>query len=208
MPHVIADERAMFWAVGAPIVATGLTEVGAATLTGLALIADADENAFLDAVAGEAVGAGVTPLPEMGKWCEAGTIYAHGDGLVICRQSHARTEHDPADIPALFIVYREDAASVLEWIAGEQVHVGTRRLYAGAEYECLQAHVTQSDWTPPSVPALWRAVVEPSAEWQAGTAYKVGDRVLYAGLLYECRQAHTAQVGWEPPNVLALWLPV
>jgi len=208
MPHVIANERAMYWAVGTPVVATGLTEVGAATLTGLPLIADADENAFLNALAGEAVGDSVTPLPEQGEWCDAGTIYAHGDGLVICRQSHARTEHDPADIPALFIVYREDAATVLDWIAGEQVHVGTRRMFDGAEYECLQAHVTQSDWTPPVVPALWRAVVEPSAEWQAGVIYAVGDRVLYAGLLYECRQAHTAQVGWEPPNVLALWLPV
>lgn len=207
MPHVIADERAMYLAVGAPIVATGLTEVGAATLTGLPLIADADENAFLGAVSGEAIGDSVTPLPEQGEWREAGTIYAHGDGLVICRQSHALTEHDPADVPALFIIYREESGT-LDWIAGEQVHVGTRRMFDGAEYECLQAHVTQSDWTPPSVPALWRAVVAPSAEWQAGTAYKVGDRVTYAGLLYECRQSHTAQLGWEPPNVLALWLPV
>jgi len=176
-------------------------------VTGLAMISEADENTFLGAVAGETVGVGVTPLPEQGKWCEAGTIYAHGDGLVICRQSHNRTEHDPADIPALFIVYREESGT-LDWIAGEQVHVGTRRLYAGAEYECLQAHVTQADWTPPAVPALWRAVVEPSAEWQAGVIYAVGDRVLYAGLLYECRQAHVAQVGWEPNLVPALWLPV
>ena len=207
MPHVIATDRGMYWAVGTPIVATGLTEVGAATVTGLALIADADENAFLGAVTGEAVSTGVTPLPEQGEWCEAGAIYAHGDGLVIYRQSHNRTEHAPEDVPALFIVYREEVTG-LEWIAGEQVHVGTRRFYGGVEYECIQAHVTQSDWTPPAVPALWRVVVAPSAEWQAGVTYAVGDRVTYAGQLYECRQSHTAQVGWEPPNVLALWLPV
>ena len=207
MQSLTATERGIWWAVGAPIVATGMTEFGGCTVTGLPLIAEADENVFLGAVAGEAVSTGVMPLPEQGAWCEAGAIYAHNGGLVICRQSHNRTEHDPADVPALFIVYREESEG-LEWIAGEQVHLGTRRIYAGAEYECLQAHVTQSDWTPPAVPALWRAVLPPSAEWQPYTAYVIGDEVLYAGLLYRCRQSHTSLPGWEPPNVLALWLPI
>ena len=183
---------------------TGITHVG--ELTGVApefeVVADADPLAFVAALPPERF----EPLPDSG-WLEQDALYRYGAEVVMVRQAHYRTEHHPADVPALFIVWREDAPG-LDWIAGEQVHVGTRRIYDAVEYECLQAHVTQSDWTPPSVPALWRAVVEPSAEWQAGTAYKVGDRVLYAGLLYECRQAHTAQVGWEPPNVLALWLPV
>jgi len=96
----------------------------------------------------------------------------------------------------------------LEWIAGEQVYIGTRRIYASAEYECLQAHVTQADWIPPNVPALWNAVVPPSDEWQPYTAYTIGDIVTYAGAEYECRQSHTSLPGWEPPNVLALWLPL
>jgi len=183
---------------------TGITHVG--ELTGVApefeVVADADPLAFVRALPPERF----EPLPDNG-WLEQDALYRYGAEVVMVRQSHYRTGHAPRDVPALFIVWREDAAG-LDWIAGERVYVGTRRLYAGAEYECLQAHVTQSDWTPPSVPALWRAVVEPSAEWQAGTAYKVGDRVLYAGLLYECRQSHTAQVGWEPPKVLALWLPI
>lgn len=153
------------------------------------------------------VGDSVTPLPNQGEWCEAGAIYAYNGALVICRQSHFRTIYPPEETLALFIVYREEAAG-LEWIAGEQVHVGTRRFYDGAEYECLQAHVTQSDWTPPSVTALWRVVMPPSAEWQPYTAYVIGDEVLYAGLLYRCRQSHTSLPGWEPPNVPALWLPL
>ena len=207
MPHVIADERGMWWAVGAPIVATGMTEVGGCTVTGLPLIADADDGAFLAATAGTAIAADVPQLPAVGEWCEAGMMYACNGALVICRQSHFRTIYPPDETPALFIVYREEASG-LEWIAGEQVHVGTRRIYAGAEYECLQAHVTQSNWTPPAVPALWRAVVAPSAEWQPYTAYVIGDEVLYAGLLYRCRQSHTSLPGWEPPNVPALWLPL
>ena len=203
--QILPTNQPIYYCVSNPsVLLTGMTHVG--ELTGVApnfdVIADADPLAFVAALPGERF----EPLPESG-WLEQGALYRCGDEVVLVRQSHFRTAHHPADVPALFIVWREDAPG-LDWVAGEQVYVGTRRLCAGIEYECLQAHVTQSDWTPPSVPALWRAVVEPSAEWQAGTAYKVGDRVLYAGLLYECRQAHMAQVGWEPPNVLALWLPV
>jgi len=184
---------------------TGMTHVG--ELTGVApefsVVADADPLAFVAALPPERF----EPLPDNG-WLEQDALYRYGAEVVMVRQSHYRTGHAPRDVPALFIVYREDAASVLEWIAGEQVHVGTRRLYAGAEYECLQAHVTQSDWTPPSVPALWRKVVPPGAEWQPYVAYAVGAEVTYAGARYRCRQAHTSLPGWEPPNVLALWLPI
>ncbi len=149
------------------------------------------------------------PLPESG-WLEAGALYQYGDGVVIVRQSHNRTEHDPADVPALFMVYRADSEDVLAWIAGEQVQVGTQRVYDGVTYECLQAHVTQSDWAPPAVPALWRVVVEEptTAEWAVGVAYKVGDIVTYLGREYSCRQAHTSILSWNPAAVLALWLPL
>lgn len=184
---------------------TGITHVG--ELTGVApefsVVADADPLAFVRALPPERF----EPLPDNG-WLEQDALYRYGAEVVMVRQSHYRTGHAPRDVPALFIVWREDAASVLEWIAGEQVHVGTRRLYAGAEYECLQAHVTQSDWTPPSVPALWRKVVPPGAEWQPYVAYAIGAEVTYAGVRYRCRQAHTSLPGWEPPNVLALWLPI
>lgn len=183
---------------------TGVTHVG--ELTGVApnfdVIADADPLAFVAALPG----ARFELLPESG-WLEQGALYRYRDGVVLVRQSHFRTEHDPADVPALFIVWRENAPG-LDWIAGERVYIGTRRLYAGMEYECLQAHVTQADWTPPDVPALWRVVVPPSAEWQPYVSYAIGAEVTYAGVRYRCRQAHTSLPGWEPPNVLALWLPI
>lgn len=148
-------------------------------------------------------------LPVVG-WLEVGAIYEYDDRAVIVRQAHNRTEHEPADVPALFLVYRADATTVLEWIAGEKVWVGTRRMYGGKEYECLQAHVTQADWTPPAAPALWKAivVVPPTAEWAVGVAYKIGDIVLYQGREYQCMQAHTSIATWTPPAVLSLWLPL
>jgi len=173
--------------------------------TSLTVVADEDENAFVQQLPADAF----PVLPDSG-WLEAGDIYSYGGGAVIVRQSHNRTEHDPADVPALFIVYRADASGVLDWVAGEQVQVGTHRLYGGTEYECIQSHVTQADWVPDATPALWREYIEPqpSAEWQPWTAYAIGDVVTYGGAEYECRQSHTSQPGWEPPNVLALWLPL
>lgn len=143
-------------------------------------------------------------LPDSG-WLEAGAMYLHDGSAWIVRQSHNRTEHDPADVPALFMVYRADATDVLAWIAGEQVYVGTQRTYGGVTYTCLIAHVTQADWTPDATHALWQPVVEPTSEWAAGVSYKVGDEVMYEGREYECLQAHTAQPGWTPAAVPALW---
>jgi len=42
------------------------------------------------------------------------------------------------------------------WVVGHAYHVGDRVSYAGHNYQCIQAHTSQSDWTPPAVPALWQ----------------------------------------------------
>jgi len=213
MPHIIATDRALYWAVGEPVVASGLTEVGGATVTGLPMVSAADENAFLAqtvTLAGD-----YNPLPDAG-WLEAGSIYGYSGGLVIVRQSHDRTIYAPEDTPALFSVYRADAAEALVWIANEPVQMGTRRLYDDVLYECIQAHTTQTDWVPPALPALWKVVQEepvPDA-WAVGVAYTGdntagagnGDVVTYNGRLYRCWQSHTSIAGWEPPNVPALWI--
>lgn len=168
--------------------------------------------ALVAPVARETASDAFPALPDSG-WLTLGELYQYEDIVVIVRQSHNRTEHDPADVPALFMIYRENAADVLAWIAGEQVQVGTQRTYGGTTYTCLQAHVTQSDWTPPATPALWEAVVEEppeptTPEWAVGVAYKVGDIVTYLGREYSCRQAHTSILTWTPAAVLALWLPL
>ena len=188
----------------------GQTAVG--QLTGVNPALDASliwaegDTEFLAAAQGNITG--YPPIPATGEWCEAGMIYGYNGGLVICRQDHYRTIYPPEETLALWMVYREDAGT-LEWIANEPVSVGDLRTYDGTTYECIQSHVTQEDWTPPTVPALWAVYVEPGGvEWAAGVAYTIGDTVTYEGLEYECRQSHTSQVGWEPPNVLALWLPL
>lgn len=149
-------------------------------------------------------------LPEMGEQCTEGVVYKIPNppeglsDLVICRQTHTRTEHDVQDIPALFTFFRENADD-LQWILNELVESGWKRVYEGIVYTCLQGHMTQSDWTPDSTPTLWAAEASETGEWQAGTAYSIGDVVTYNGNEYECIQAHTAIAGWYPDVVPALW---
>lgn len=186
------------------LVASDELRAGDYLATSLDVVAAESENEFLAGLAPHADA--FPPLPDAG-WLPAGAVYQYGDGAVIVRQSHSRTEHAPEDVPALFMVWREDASDVLEWVAGEQVIVGTRRAYEGVEYECLQSHVTQTAWAPPATPSLWAVVAaepEPSAEWAVGVAYKVGDVVTYGGAEYECRQAHTSISTWTP-LVQSLW---
>lgn len=46
-------------------------------------------------------------------------------------------------------------AAVPLWKIDTQYKVGDEVNYAGKVFKCLQAHKSQSDWTPPVVAALW-----------------------------------------------------
>lgn len=98
------------------------------------------------------------------------------------------------------------------WRAGLAAQIGDVYAYDGHLWKCIQAHTTQSTWTPDITPALWRKVeIAPESNvrvWADGVDYAVGDEVAYPdenGALYTCLQAHTSLTGWEPPNVPALW---
>lgn len=72
------------------------------------------------------------------------------------------------------------------WKVGVRYEVGDRRKYDGLLYRCVQAHTSQTDWTPPAVPALWvRTSTEEWPEWihptGAQDAYNKGDKVSHNG---------------------------
>lgn len=97
-----------------------------------------------------------------------------------------------------------------EWAPDIDVSEGVLRSYNGQLYECIQPHTTQSDWTPPQVPALWLAILLPDQPkaWMPQISVEVGEEYWYPdtdGTLYRVIQPHTTQTGWEPPNVPALW---
>lgn len=84
-----------------------------------------------------------------------------------------------------------------DWVVGESVNVGDIRKYNGKLYRVIQAHTTQADWTPDSVPALWNEYTPPTTEdgeeiipdfkqpTGAHDSYKKGDKVLFEGKVYE-----------------------
>jgi hypothetical protein len=146
------------------------------------------------------------PLPDEGEWLEQGDIYSYADDLLMVRQSHYRTHHEPADVPALFLIWREDIDG-LEWIVGEQVYVGTLRRYEDVTYRAIQAHVTQTDWTPPAVPALWEIYEpeEPGDPWQSGTIYLLDAVVTHNSITWQSRRNNNS---WEPGTSDSGWLQI
>jgi len=169
----------------------GITCVGECTASPLDLVYGEGEVAFL--AAAKDLQTDYNPLPDQG-FIEAGKIYSYQNRLLICRQSHDRTIYDPADTPALFVVYRVDQSDVLDWIAGERVEVGYLRVYGGKTYACIIGHVAQSDWTPDLTPTLWKEQQEETIEYQAWVqpagahdVYNIGDRVTFNGHLWESR---------------------
>jgi len=148
-------------------------------------------------------------LPEIGQQCLINKYYQYKGDIVKCRQTHNRTIYEPKDTPALFSFFRDNTDS-LKWIEGEQVQIGWMRIYNGIKYEVIQAHQTQSDWTPDKATTLWKVYVDTSilAEWKTGISYKVNDIVIYKGNSYKCRQAHTSISTWQPDVVPALWLKI
>lgn len=76
------------------------------------------------------------------------------------------------------------------WAPGMSVQIGERYKYNGTLYKVIQAHTTQSDWTPDIVPALFTVVsTETTPPWQQPTgghdAYNLGDRVTHNGNTWE-----------------------
>lgn len=94
------------------------------------------------------------------------------------------------------------------WVPGESVTVGTLRLYEDDLYKCVQAHTTQSDWTPDVTPALWTIKSAPGVipAWNqpdgAHDAYNIGDKVTYNGHIWE--STIDANV-WSPDAYPAGW---
>lgn len=111
MPTLIPSEQPIEWLVkdDGSRGTTRLAEVTAVSGT-VTHIAAEGEQAFLDAVVAD--GDTYPVLPAAGTELEKGDIYDDGGTLVMVRQSHARTEHDPADVPALFCHSRRASATI------------------------------------------------------------------------------------------------
>lgn len=89
-----------------------------------------------------------------------------------------------------------------QWESDVAYAVGNIRTYNEKLYKCVQAHTSQSDWTPDVVPALWTVIGDPAEEWPewsqplgAHDAYQIGDKVSCDGKHWV---SNTANNVWRP----------
>lgn len=89
------------------------------------------------------------------------------------------------------------------WSADGVAYVkGDIRQYDGLLYRCIQAHTSQSDWTPSAAVSLWARIADPTQEWPewiqpagAHDAYTKGAKVSHNGKHW----ISTADANvWEP----------
>ena len=97
---------------------------------------------------------------------------------------------DPAETESIAITSNLPPISDGQaWRAGLNLCAGTIVERGGKNYQVIQGHISQADWPPESVPALFMAIKDDCAEWVqpqgAHDAYMAGDRVKYLGKIYE-----------------------
>lgn len=121
--------------------------------------------------------------------------HAHKLRAMIVKAAVSLTDTDALTAVELFPKWQDDA----------EYSVNDRVRYNDLLYKCLQAHTSQSTWTPPDSPSLWVRVDDPShefPEWVQPTgatdAYNKGDKVSH-------NEKHwisdvDANV-WEPPTM-------
>lgn len=109
----------------------------------------------------------------------------------------------------------EDALEAIElfapWAADKDYAMDVRMRYGEKLYRCVQAHHSQTDWTPDATPALWTEVAKPGEipVWRQPTgaqdAYMKGDKVHYPdadGPVYESTMDNNV---WSPADYPAGW---
>ena len=102
------------------------------------------------------------------------------------------TDTEALDGIELFPVWKEDTA----------YEVGERKVYNGLLYKCLQAHTSQSSWTPIDAPSLWARVLirdpETIPEWEqpeSTNPYMKGDKVKHNSKIWVSDVDNNV---WEP----------
>lgn len=85
----------------------------------------------------------------------------------------------------------ENANLFIAWDEISTYNVNDLRQYNGKLYKCLQAHISQADWTPDTTASLWKELginENGIAEWSqpisSADAYNTGDEVMYNGVHY------------------------
>jgi hypothetical protein len=112
----------------------------------------------------------------------------------------------------------DDALEAVElfptWKPDTAYSVDERIRYGEKLYRCVQAHTSQSDWTPDVTPALWTEVAKPGEipVWKQPTgaqdAYSKGDRVWYPEKNTTVYESLIDNNVWSPADNPQGWMEV
>ena len=97
------------------------------------------------------------------------------------------------------------------WKAGKAYEVGNRVAYDGKLYKVVQAHTSQSDWTPDKTPALFTEVAKPGEipVWKQPTgaqdAYNKGNKVWYPDVNTTVYESVIDSNVWSPNDYPQGW---
>lgn len=100
-----------------------------------------------------------------------------------------------------------ETADGSQWAPGQRMVKGQMVTWQGQVYKIIQEHISQADWPPDMVPALFLPVAGDGAipAWKqpsgAHDAYHLGDKVTYEGKTWVCVVESTSYApgvyGWE-----------
>ena len=108
---------------------------------------------------------------------------------------------DALNAPALFPA----------WASGKAYALDDRVRYGEKLYKCVQAHTSQSDWTPDATPALWTEVAKPGEipVWKQPTGaqdpYMTGDKVWYPAVDTTVYESTIDNNVWSPTEYPQGW---
>jgi len=97
-------------------------------------------------------------LPKIGEFIESNTIYLAGDKIVIARKEHIRTVNETINDSNLYIKYDLTANKYPDWTAGEEIGIGTIRVYDGVNYQAIKKHKTEEGKTPDLLKDFWKTI--------------------------------------------------
>jgi Carbohydrate-binding module family 5/12 len=133
------------WRITAALIAIGVVGCSGEPITGT------DEAA--STIAGACWTASGPWTPQ--KAYAAGDLVDYQGTTYRCRQAHtAAVGWEPTATPALWVI--PTPCDVGPWAPQTDYAVGSRVTFAGATYQCRQAHVSLAGWDPIAAPALWQ----------------------------------------------------
>ena len=100
----------------------------------------------------------------------------------------------------------ENAVKVIDlypkWTVGIAVAKDSRYQFNGKLYKCVQAHITQADWTPDITPSLWTVIdvthegtIDDPIPAVAGMEYVYGKYYVEGETVYICKRIGEAEGG-------------